>query len=464
VTTPVRSVVVHGHFYQPPREDPWREEVPPEPSAAPFHDWNERIERECYGPLAEAGLFERISFNFGPTLFEWLERAAPATYAAVLRADRNSRARLGGHGNAIAMPYHHAILPLSSRRDKVTEVRWGKADFRRRFGREPVGMWLPETAVDHETLDVLAQEGIAFTILAPHQVTRRPAGGLPGRYRTAGGRTIALFVYDGPIAHGVAFGPLLSEPETWAHRLLETPAELVSVATDGETYGHHHKTGVQGLARLLDLVGRRDDVRVENFAAFLARRPPQEDVTLVAPSSWSCVHGVERWRSDCGCRMAPEQPSQQRWRAPLREALSWLADELHAMFEREGAALFHSPWDVRDAYGAVVGADSGARDGFVGSRLRAAGAGHGDAAARAGALLEMERNALRIFTSCAWFFDDLARIEPIQVLRYAARAIELSGPEAPRLESGLLERLALAPTNDPAVPDGRSLYLARARP
>jgi alpha-amylase/alpha-mannosidase (GH57 family) len=430
-----RSVVIHGHYYQPPREDPWLDEVPVEPSAAPFHDWNERIEQECYRAIVAArvygseGRIARIvntlastSFDFGPTLLEWLERKTPDTYAAVLEADRISRGRYDGHGNAIAMPYHHIILPLATRRDKVTEVRWGIADFRRRFGREPTGMWLPETAVDAETLDVLADEGIAFTILAPHQVKHAPASGLPGWYRTSSGRRIALFVYDGPISHDVAFGPLLKDAKAWLARLTAPGKRgkgprLIAVATDGETYGHHHRFGEVALAWLLQELERRPDVRVENFDAFLARHPPEQEVTLVAPSSWSCAHGVERWRANCGCRMAPERQTQQRWRAPLREALDWLRGELEARFEREG----------------------GARD------------------------PELERNALRMFTSCGWFFDDVAGLETVQILKYAARAIELAGADGPRLEAGLLDRLARAESNDPSAGNGRDVYLKLAK-
>ena len=450
----VRSIVIHGHFYQPPREDPWLNQVAAEPSAAPYHDWNERIERESYRAVVAARVYApdgriahivntlaSISFNFGATLLEWLERETPGTYAAVLEADRASRARHAGHGNAIAMPYHHVIMPLASRRDKITEVRWGIADFRRRFGRGPEGMWLPETAVDPETLDVLAAEGIAFTILAPHQVEQAPADGSAGRYRTSGGRSIALFVYDGPISHDVAFGSLLKDASAWAERLLAPgkrghERRLVAVATDGETYGHHHKFGEVALAWVLRELERRRDARVENFAAFLARHRPEQEVKLVAPTSWSCVHGVERWRADCGCRMAPERSTQQRWRAPLREALDWLAGELHARFEQEGGALFADPWAARDAYGTDRTADGRARE-----------------------LLEMERNALRMFTSCGWFFDDIAGIETIQILRYAARAIELAGADAPRLEAGVLKRLARAQSNERAEGTGRDVYL-----
>jgi alpha-amylase/alpha-mannosidase (GH57 family) len=475
-----RSVVIHGHFYQPPREDPWLDEVEAEPSAAPWHDWNRRIERECYAPVVAAreyapdGRIARIvntlasiSFDFGPTLLEWMEGAAPDTYRAVLEADRLSRVNYGGHGSAIAMPYHHTILPLATRRDKVTEVRWGIADFRRRFRREPIGMWLPETAVDPETLDVLAAEGIRFTVLAPHQVRRVPARGLPGRYRTPSGREIALFTYDGAISHDVAFGPLLTSASLWVARLLAPGAEsgspqLVAVAVDGETFGHHHRFGEVALAWTLRELSERRDAVVENFAAFLDRNPPQDEVDLVAPSSWSCPHGVERWRSACGCRLAPERATDQGWRAPLRDALDSLASELHTRFEREGGTLFADPWAARDAYGAVASADAATQARLTAEQLR-----HPDDRAgltRARELLELERNALRMFTSCGWFFDDIAGIEAVQILRYAARAIELAAEDAPRLEAELLERLADARSNDPAAGSGRDVYLRRAKP
>ena len=408
MTRSTRSIVIHGHFYQPPRDDPRTGIIPVESNAAPDHDWNERIERECYAPVSRSlGL---VSFDFGPTLLQWMERAAPDTYAAVLAADRAS-------GNAVAMPYHHVILPLSPRRDKTTEVRWGIADFRRRFGREPEGMWLPETAVDHETLDVLAEEGIRFTILAPHQVNGAPAGGLPGWYRTTGGRRIAIFTYDGGLSHGVAFGPLVNDAAQWVDRLTSASGDLVAIATDGETYGHHHKGGDVTLARVLETLAQRGDVRVDNFASFLARRPPEAEVGIVSPSSWSCPHGVERWRAECGCRAAPERATQQRWRAPLRAALEWLSEEVRAQFEREGRPL----------------------------------------------PTELEHQLLRMFTSCGWFFDDIAGIESVIVLRSAARVIDLVGPQGARLEAGLLERLALAPSNDPVVGSGRELYLQRVK-
>ena len=455
-----RSVVIHGHFYQPPREDPWLDLVEREPNAAPFHDWNERIDAECYRAVlaarvvgSEGGIrrilntLEWISYNVGPTLLDWMEREAPATYHGVLAADRTSAERLGGHGNAIAMPYHHVILPLASHRDKVTEVRWGIGDFRRRFGRDPVGMWLPETAVDDETLDVVAAEGIAFTILAPRQVKVPPPSGLPGRYRTQNGRTIAVFVYDGAMANDVAFGPLVRNADLWIQRLLgaELPARgpiLQSIATDGETYGHHHKFGEMALAATIDALGRHRDVRIENYASFLARHPPAHNLELIAPSSWSCSHGVERWRSDCGCRMIPD--TQQAWRGPLRAALEWLGEELDSLYDTEARHFFEDPWTARTAY-AMTSAPT-------------------DLPGRARELIELERNTLRMFTSCGWFFDDVGGLETIQILKYAARAIDLAGVEGPRLTQGLLEHLERAVSNDPAVGTAKAIFEAKVRP
>lgn len=478
MSTP-RSIVIHGHFYQPPREDPWLDEVEREPSAEPFHDWNERIEQECYRAVAAARLpgaggrigrivnaYEWISFNFGPTLLEWLEAAAPDTYQAVLAADRASAQRLG-HGNAIAMPYHHAILPLSTRREKQIEVRWGIADFRRRFGREPAGMWLPETAVDEETLDVLAQEGIAFTVLAPHQLESPPPRGAPGVVRTAGGREIAVFAYDGGISHDVAFGPLIRDAGAWSERLLRTPdpeapPALVAVATDGETYGHHHPFGEMALLHALETVRGVPDIVVENFASYLARRPAEHVVKLVAPSSWSCPHGVERWRSDCGCRATPHDGSSQAWRAPLRRAMAQLCASCHEVFEREAPALFVNAAATLEGYGAVMGAGPAASQEYSASHLRP---GLDDAArVRAVELLELERGALRSLTSCAWFFDDVGGIEPLQVLRYAAWAVGLAGDDGPAIEAALLRELAQAESNHRTVGTAREIYLSRARP
>jgi hypothetical protein len=511
------SLAIHAHFYQPPRENPFFDEVEAEQGAAPFHDWNERIERECYRAVVAARIpapsgriariintLEWISFNVGPTLFEWMERQAPDTYRAILAADQASVARLG-HGNAIAQPYHHAILPLASRRDKVTEVRWGIADFRRRYGREPEGMWLPETAVDDETLDVLAQEGIRFTILAPHQVVMPPPNGFPGRYITANGREIALCLYDGDISHGVAFGGLVRDASQWlraieqaqrtegvphaagpgirptthtprsmAHEPRPGEPRLVSMATDGETFGHHHKFGEMALARVIEGTRERG-MQVENFASFLARHPAADDVRLLPHTSWSCAHGVERWRSNCGCRLDGVRYPSQAWRAPLRKALDDLASGLHEIFEREGALLLGDVWKAREAYGAVVSTDDAVNrarflDGHAGSSLTP------PQRTRALELLEMERDALRMFTSCGWFFDDIGGIEAKQVLGYALRALTLSHA-ATTLEPAFRTTLGLARSNDSHVgtgadvlaslvhavsPEGRAAAAARA--
>lgn len=465
-TTLPASLVIHGHYYQPPRENPWLEEVEVELSAAPFHDWNQRIERECYRAVEAARVLGRTgriaemintlawtSFNFGPTLLTWMEPAAPVSYLRMLEADHESVKRFGV-GSALAHPYHHVILPLSTRRDKVTEVTWGIADFRRRFGREPQGMWLPETAVDEETLDVLAEAGIQFTILAPHQAKPLPPDGRPGLYRTRSGRTISLCFYDGGLSHDVAFGELIRDAGRWVARIDELSSRMsagvIAVATDGETFGHHHKFGEMALAHVIHEYRTPSSggglVRLENFAARLAREPATHEVELIAPTSWSCPHGVERWKTECGCKLEPGRSTQQKWRAVLREAMDWLASQLHDIYEQEGTPRLGDVWAARDRYDPHLGAAPPGGD------------------VRTRELLEMERHALLLFTSCAWFFDDLARIEPIQVLKYAARAIELAGIQGPRLEAGLLERLAKARSNDPAAGTGRQIYLTKVKP
>lgn len=446
----MNRVVLHGHFYQPPREEPWLEEVPQERSAAPDHDWNARITRECYAPLAAAPVLDaegRIrevinayawcSFNVGPTLLRWLDHHAPAVVTAMLAGDRASAARVG-RGNAIAMPYHHVILPLASERDKRTEVRWGIRDFTRRFGRAPEGMWLPETAVDGATLQVLAEEGIRFTVLAPHQVPTLPAHGGAGRWHGAAGASLTVFTYDGALAHDVAFGTLMQDAELWAARLTERSDGITALATDGETFGHHHAFGDLALAAVIDRVGRPDPARLTNFAALLDEVAEGPEVEVVEPSAWSCTHGVERWRMNCGCRFDPD--TSQAWRTPLRVGLEVVAQGIHAVVEREWPAEAGDPWSARDAAGPDL-------DGMTGL----------DDAARA--LLEAERHALAMFTSCAWFFDDLGRIEPRLVLRHAARALEfLPALEADALATTLRGALRQAASRDPAKGTGEQIW------
>ncbi len=492
-----RYVCIHGHFYQPPRENPFTYAVARQPSAKPAHDWNERITGECYRPNAWARILDgrdfirrvvcnyaHVSFNFGATLLEWMEREANETYRAILAADRDARTRFSGHGSAIAQVYHHAIAPLLPRRDKETQVRWGISDFERRFGRAPEGMWLAETAVDLETLDVLAAAGIRFTILAPRQAraTRRTGESawrpvedgsidprVAYRQRLPSGRTIALFFYDGPISQAIAFERLLDRGEELVERLTGAfgskggRAELVHVATDGETYGHHHRFGEMALADALERLERRGDVRTTNYAEFLERHPPEDEVEIVENSSWSCAHGVERWRSNCGCSGGTPGYTQE-WRAPLRNALVFLQNEIDDRFEREGRTTFRDPWAARNDYVELFADPAGdARDRFF-ARHGIPGAGD-DQRRRGLRLLEMQRQALAMFTSCGWFFDDLAGIETVQVIAHAARAMQLAGwCFGPGLEAPFLERLAVARSNDPERGTGRDIFEREVRP
>lgn len=489
----MHRLVVHGHFYQPPREDPWTELIGVEPGATPDHDWNERIDRECYRPFgatevraadpravardpdARGGiarivnLYSWCSFDAGATLCEWLDNSSPRTLQLMREGDAASVKRLG-FGNAIAAPYHHIILPLASRRDKVTEVRWGVADFRNRFGREPEGMWLPECAVDEETLEVLALEGIRFTILAPYQIRKHaPRHGGPVRWKAGGNKEIAILPYDGSLAGDVAFGNLLGSPAALAHRFrvaAEEEAAITTLATDGETFGHHHAGGNITLADALAQV-RAAGTEIVNAATVIAAAyagpeslMPYTDI--VAPSSWSCAHGVERWRSDCGCKLNPGAPTSQRWRRPLRESLEALAEQCHLLYEREGALIFsQDPWEVRNRYGAVVASQGDALAELVRKELQEPDNALHLAEGRR--LLELERAVMRTFTSCAWFFDDVARIEVRQVLRYAARALALSG-KAARLGSELIAGLEKAQGNSPSGSTGAELYVREAVP
>jgi len=490
-----RWICVHGHFYQPPRESPWLEAIEIQDSASPYHDWNDRITAECYAPNGAARLLDadrrilaitnnyaRISFNIGPTLFAWMERAAPGAYARILDADRESRARCGGHGNAIAQAYNHMIMPLASPRDRRTQVLWGVADFRHRFGRDPEGMWLPETAVDTATLEELAAAGIAFTILAPHQAARvRPLGAdewidvsggrmdpkRPYVCRLPSGRTIALFFYDGPISHSVAFEGLLNSGEGFAHRLAQgfadrPDAQLVHVATDGESYGHHHRFGEMALAAALGMVEKRKLGRLTNYGEYLARYPPTYEVEIVERTSWSCVHGVERWRSNCGCR-AGHPGWTQAWRAPLRDAIDWLRDEVAEVYERVGGRWLRDPWAARDAYiGVVLERTPEAAAAFFAAHARPGLDDEGRR--RAFEMLEMQRHAMLMYTSCGWFFDELSGIETVQVIKYAARALQLAERAGARLEPGFVRRLAAARCNVRPQRDGAHVYRRVVRP
>jgi alpha-amylase/alpha-mannosidase (GH57 family) len=483
-----RFVCVHGHFYQPPRENPWLEAVEVQDSAAPYHDWNERVNAECYAPNAAARLlddqgyitalrnnYNHISFNFGPTLLAWLEQQQPHVYAQIQLADREGRRRFG-RGNAIAQVYGHCILPLASRRDQQTQVRWGIADFVRRFGRRPDGMWLPETAVDRNALAVLAENGIRFTILAPSQAARvRYADGewqpvhnngidctRPYRCRIRPGLDITIFFYDADIAHAVAFGGLLNDGREMARRLTVAAADrpgpsLTHVATDGESYGHHHRFGEMALAAAIETIEREGQVQLTNYAAYLDRVAVTDDVEVRDLSSWSCLHGVERWRANCGCNSGAHPGWQQAWRAPLRRSLDWLKLQLDALFERHGKPLLRDPWVARDQYIEVLlRRDSDYREAFLArhalERLQ------GGDRVRVWKLLEMQRHSLLTFTSCGWFFDDPSGIETTQILAYAARAMQLAAQVGAHLEPEFLRRLQPMSSNVTAYADGRQLY------
>jgi alpha-amylase/alpha-mannosidase (GH57 family) len=491
-----RFVCIHGHFYQPPRENPWLEAVEVQDSARPYHDWNARVTAECYAPNTASRIldgarriveivnnYRLISFNVGPTLMAWLEDAAPETYAKIIAADRASLEERQGHGNAIAQAYNHLILPLATRRDKDTQVVWGIADFRRRFGRDPEGMWLPETAVDTETLEVLAAHGIAFTILAPDQAARvRPIGqdgwidvqggrvdpSRPYRCALPSGKSIALFFYDGPLARAVAFEGLLNSGEAFADRLTAAfrgdrqGSQLVHIATDGESYGHHHRFGEMALTHALRLIEERNTVRLTNYGEFLALHPPDQEVQILEPTSWSCIHGIERWRANCGCN-AGHAGWNQEWRKPLRETLDWLRDELARPYEERAGRDLRDPWAARDAYIDVILDRSPESMGAF-----FAAYGHPDLAPEDRPdvirLLEMQRHALLMFTSCGWFFDELSGIETVQVIKYAARAIQLAERFGAHLEGEFIGRLSAAKSNLRRWGDGAQIYRRAVRP
>ena len=488
-----KFVCIHGHFYQPPRENPFTGKVPEQPSAAPWHDWNERITEESYAANARARIldgngevtttistYESISFDFGPTLLSWLERAHPEIYRVIIDSDDASARRFAGHGSAMAQAYNHSILPLSNRRDKVTQVRWGIADFEHRFGRRPEGMWLPETAVDSESLDILAREGIKFTVLSPYQAAAVEGinrswsdvdGGridtrVPYRINLGDGRSVVVFFYDGPLSREIAFDGLLEDGKALAHRLISAVGEpgigprLAHVATDGETYGHHHRHGEMALAVALETIDADAEARLTNYSEFLSLAPPTLRAAIVEDSSWSCAHGVERWRADCGCHTGREPTGHQRWRGPLRSALDWLRDELTSPFESMGAELLEDPWQARDDFISVVLGGSVAD--FL--EKHAIPGLDTDQRARAIGHLQIQEHAMLMYTSCGWFFDDISGLEAVFVLRHAGRVCELARQVlAVDLEPELKARLEAAPSNLEGV-NGRVVYEREVSP
>ncbi len=493
-----RYVCIHGHFYQPPRENAWLEQIELQDEAYPYHDWNERITAECYAPNAVSRILDRegfitrvtnnyarISFDFGPTLLVWLEKYAPDVYQAVLDADRESKGRFSGHGSALAQAYNHMIMPLANRHDKYTQVRWGIRDFERRFGRRPEGMWLPETAVDLESLDIMAELGIQFTILAPRQASRvrkirgeaweDVSGGhidstMAYTLNTPSGRKLSIFFYDDPISRAVAFEGLLSDGETFAHRLTDAfskehdGSQFVNIATDGETYGHHHRFGDMALAFALHHIESNNLAQITNYGGFLEKHPPTHEVEIFENTSWSCVHGIERWRSDCGCNTGAHPKWNQAWRAPLRQAMDWLRDAVAPQYEEKARQFVKDPWVARDDYINVIldRTPENVQKFLSQHATRELSDSERVALIK---LLELQRHAMLMYTSCGWFFDELSSIGTVQVIQYAGRVVQLAGELfGDNTELHFLELLALAKSNIQELGDGRIIYEKSVKP
>jgi alpha-amylase/alpha-mannosidase (GH57 family) len=488
------ALIIHGHFYQPPRENPWTGMVEPEPSATPFHDWNERIHSECYGPNAAVSItnpatgetriinnYTNISFNFGPTLLSWLEVKHPETYTRILAADQESLPQHNGHGNAIAQAYGHAILPLCNQMDRRTQILWGMADFRFRFSREPEALWLPETACNHLVLNDLIEAGLGFVILAPNQAARLRTIGvsewreinehsidpaIPYRHlhSDGSGRSIAVFFYEGPTSRAIAFENLLRSSRELIDRFARVSQDrmMLNFATDGETYGHHFKFGDLCLAYALASEAPARGFEVTNYGEFLDRHQPQFDIEInEGPAgegtSWSCPHGVGRWIRDCGCQTGGQPGWNQQWRAPLRQALDFLRDENVSHFEATRGRLFLDPWQARDDSISLILDPNESREQFLcehaGRWLPA------KEQTLALTYLELQRMLLLMYTSCGWFFNDLAGIETIQILKYAGRALDLMAQLGmPSLRGRFLEMLSEAISNRPEMGNGAVIF------
>lgn len=460
-STTEKFLTIHGHFYQPPRENPWLEAIELQDSALPFHDWNERICKECYNPNSVSRIvdnknqildivnnYQYMSFNFGPTLLSWMEEFAPLTYERIIKADIDSISEHSGHGNALAQVYNHMIMPLANAHDKETQVKWGIRDFEYRFGRKPEGIWLAETAVDDATLKVLVDNGIKFTILSPYQALKiRKTGDKewqdvswgnidPARsykYTLKGNskKSIALFFYDGAISKSVAFDELLKDGNRFIKRLKEGVSEtrnypqLVNIATDGESYGHHTKFGDMALSYVLKIKAEDEGFKITNYAEYLDKYESDYEVDIKQASSWSCFHGVGRWKEDCGCSTGGHPGWNQKWREPLRNALDYLRDELAKVFEAEGPKYFNdNPWAIRNKYIDVildrnyVTIRKFQKENFKPDLTE-------EQKVKGMELLEIQRQAMLMYTSCGWFFSEISGIETVQIMKYAARAMQL---------------------------------------
>ncbi len=493
-----KFVCIHGHFYQPPRENPWTGEVDAEDSAKPYHDWNERITKECYEANSRAPIlnakgevvkrvnnFSKISFDIGPTLLSWLRRKDPATYDAIIAADRESASQRGGHGNAMAQVYNHIIMPLATRRDKITQIFWGVRDFEFHYKRKPEGMWLSETAVDRETLKIMAQNGILYTVLSPHQARRVRHIGFGSRWEATpnetvnprhpyrvlleGGRHFHVFFYDAPVSRAIAFHGLLSSGDNLCHGLLNAFShrqreQLVSTATDGESFGHHHKFGEMAVAYGLNKLEEHRIARVTNFAEYLDRFDSYWEADIHESSSWSCAHGVERWRSDCGCRLHHEPGWNQKWRAVLREAFDFLKAIVDGTYESELEALLKDPWQARNNFIEVLlDPSQETRKRFLSKQARSNLSDEDEK--KIWDLLEAEKFSLFMYTSCGWFFDELSGIEPVQVMKFALKSMELVQPYYKKeIEGPFLRILARAQSNLPDQGTGEDIFNRYVKP
>jgi alpha-amylase/alpha-mannosidase (GH57 family) len=487
-----RYICIHGHFYQPPRENAWLEHIEVQDSAYPYHDWNERVAAECYAPNTASRILDgegyitqivnnyaRMSFDFGPTLLAWMEEKMPDVYQAILEADRETQQTFSGHGSALAQAYNHMILPLANRRDKHTQVLWGIREFEHRFRRKPEAMWLPETAVDLETLDILAELGIRFTILAPHQARRVRQIGTEAwddvdnasidttmayEINLPSGRKFNLFFYNGPIARSVAFEDVLNSGDNFAHRLASAFSkerawpQLVHIATDGETYGHHHRFGDMALAFALHHIETDGLARITNYGEYLEKHAPTHEVEIIENSSWSCAHGIERWRSNCGCNAGRNPKWNQAWRTPLRQAMDWLRDYLAPKYEEMGGQFLKDPWAARDDYIHIIldRSPENVQRFLDQHHTRELNESEVVTVLK---LLELQRHAMLMYTSCGWFFDELSGIETVQIIQYGGRAVQLAEELfGDNIEQNFLELLELAKSNVPEYGDGRRIY------
>ena len=493
-------LTIHGHFYQPPRENPWLEAIELQDSALPFHDWNERINKECYNPNSVSKIvdsrnrildvvnnYEYMSYNFGPTLLSWMEQFAPLTYERIIKADIESISEHNGHGNAIAQVYNHIIMPLANEHDKETQIKWGIRDFEYRFGRKPEGMWLAETAVDDDTLRILEANGIKFTILSPYQADKfkkkgdkewtdvswgniDPARSYKYNIKSAPGKSIDLFFYDGSISRSVAFDELLKDGNKFIKRLKEGVSDcrdfpqIVNIATDGESYGHHTKFGDMALAYVLKVKAKDEGFKITNYAEYLDKYRSDCEVEIKQASSWSCFHGVGRWKEDCGCSTGGHPGWNQKWRKPLRDALDYLRDELVIIFEQEGPKYFDNVWEIRNKYIDVI-LDRNEMNVKKFQQENFKSDLSDEQKVHAMELLEIQRQAMLMYTSCGWFFSEISGIETVQIMKYAARAMQLATKFSNKdLETHFLEILSEAKSNIPEHGTGKDIFERFVKP